>query len=99
MEDQRKDHIDPEGPKQRNRSKQLRTHNLPTDNVENINITNKEIYYSLKTVDCSLRNRKDAAKDPNAQHIQHIINESKTKRKNLALAWIDYKKAYDIKVG
>ena len=27
---------------------------------------------------------------------QHILNESKTKRKNLAMAWIDYKKAYDI---
>ena len=27
---------------------------------------------------------------------QNILNESKTRRKNLALAWIDYKKAYDI---
>ena len=27
---------------------------------------------------------------------QHILNESKTKRKNLSMAWIDYKKAYDM---
>ena len=27
---------------------------------------------------------------------QHILNESKTRRKNLAMAWIDYKKTYDI---
>ena len=27
---------------------------------------------------------------------QHIPNESKTRRKNLAMAWIDYKKAYDM---
>ena len=38
---QRKDHIDPTGPMQRNRPKQLQTHNLPTDDVKNINSTNK----------------------------------------------------------
>ena len=27
---------------------------------------------------------------------QHILNENKTRRKNLAMAWIDYKKAYDM---
>ena len=27
---------------------------------------------------------------------QHILNESKTRRKNLAMAWIDYKKAYEM---
>ena len=27
---------------------------------------------------------------------QRILNESKTRRKNLAMAWIDYKKAYDM---
>ena len=41
MDDQRKDHIDPKGIKQRNRSKQLQTHNLPTVDVENINSRNK----------------------------------------------------------
>ena len=42
MDDQRKDHIDPKGPKQKNCPKQLLIHNLPTDDVENINSTNKE---------------------------------------------------------
>ena len=42
MVDQRKDHNYPKGPKQRNRSKQLHTHNLPTDDVESIISTNKE---------------------------------------------------------
>ena len=41
MDNQRKDHIDPKVPKQRNRSNQLQTHSLPTDDVENINSTNK----------------------------------------------------------
>ena len=27
---------------------------------------------------------------------QHILNDSKTRRKNQAMAWIDYKKAYDM---
>ena len=27
---------------------------------------------------------------------QYILNESKTRRENLAMAWIDYKKAYDM---
>ena len=41
MEDQRKDHIDLEGPPQRNCSKHLQTHYLPTDDVENSKSINK----------------------------------------------------------
>ena len=41
MDVQKKDHIDLKVPKQRNRPRQLQTHNLPTDDVENINSTNK----------------------------------------------------------
>ena len=41
MNDQKKDQIDTKGPKQRNHAKQLQTHNFPTDDVENINSTNK----------------------------------------------------------
>ena len=40
MDDQRKDYINPKGPK-RNHLKQLQTHNLPTDDVENIYSTNQ----------------------------------------------------------
>ena len=42
VDDQRKDLIDTKGPKQKNRLKQLQTHNLLTNDVENINSTNKE---------------------------------------------------------
>ena len=41
MDDQKKDYINPKGPKQRDCSKQLQTHNLPTNDVENTNSTNK----------------------------------------------------------
>ena len=41
MDDQRKDHIDPKEFEQRHRSKQQQTHNLPTDDVENIKSTSK----------------------------------------------------------
>ena len=34
MDAKRKAHIDPKGPKQRYRLKQLQTHNVPTDDVE-----------------------------------------------------------------
>ncbi len=41
MDDQRKDNIDPKGRKKRNRTKQLQTHNLLSEDVENINDTKK----------------------------------------------------------
>ena len=41
MDDQKRDHLDPKGPKQRNSPKQLQTHNLLADDVKNINSTNK----------------------------------------------------------
>ena len=47
MDYERKEHIDTKGPKQRNCAKQLQTHNLPTDDVENINSTNRGRYWLL----------------------------------------------------
>ena len=44
MDDQRKDRINPKGPKQSNCPKQLQTHNLPCDVVENINCTNNLLF-------------------------------------------------------
>ena len=41
MNDQRKDHIEAKGLKQRNRPNQLQTYNLPSDDEEIINSTNK----------------------------------------------------------
>ena len=105
MDDQRKEHIDPEGPNQRNRPKKLQTHNLPTDDVENINSTNKGIYL-LFTKGIYLRElfpekQKGCCKGSRIKREllyidKHILNESKTKQKNLSKAWIDYKKAYDM---
>ena len=42
LDNQRKDYINPKGPRQRNCSKQLQTDNLPINDVENTNSTNKE---------------------------------------------------------
>ena len=41
MKEERKDHIESEGYPQGNQPKQLLTHNLLTNDVENINSTNK----------------------------------------------------------
>ena len=41
LDNQRKDDINPKGPKQRNCSKQLHADNLPTNDVENTDSTNK----------------------------------------------------------
>ena len=42
MDDQRKDHINPEGALQGNGPKNQKTHNLHTNDMENIYSTNKE---------------------------------------------------------
>ena len=47
MDDQRKDHSDLKI-KQRNNPKQQQTHNLPTDDVENIISTNKGSYFTTR---------------------------------------------------
>ena len=54
----------------------------------------EQIYYSLTSCGWFQTNRKDAAKLHSID--RHILNESKTSRKTLAMAWIDYKKAYNI---
>ena len=102
MDDQRKDHIDPKGTKQWNRPKQLQTHNFPANDVENINSTNKGR-------DSLLANKPRFIHWPTERMLQRsrgtgellyidqqILSESKTKRKDLAMAWIDYKTAYDM---
>ena len=61
----------------------------------------EEIYYSLTSRGLFPEEQKGYCKGPRGTgellHIdQHILNESKTRRENPAMAWIDYKKAYDI---
>ena len=60
-----------------------------------------KIYYSLTSrglfPDEQKRCRKRSRGTAELLYIdQHILNESKIRRKNLAMAWIDYKKAYDM---
>ena len=61
----------------------------------------EEIYYSLTSYGLFPDEQKGCWKGPRGTaellYIdQHILNESKNTRKNLAMAWIDYKKAYDM---
>ena len=90
MNDQRKDHIDPKGPPQRNCPKQLQTHKILTAQIR------EEIYYSLTSRGLIPDEQKGCRVGPRGigelLYIdQHILNESKTRRKNLAIAWIDNK--------
>ena len=70
--------------------------------MENINSTNKgrDLLHANKLRIVLFKNRKDAAKDPETQQLlyidQNILNKSKTRWKNLAMACIYYKKAYDM---
>ena len=61
----------------------------------------EEIYYSLTSRGLFPDEQKGCCKGSRGTaellHIdQHILNESMIRRKNLAIAWIDYKKAYDM---
>ena len=61
----------------------------------------EEIYYSLISRRLFPNEQKGCCKGSRGTaellYIdQHILNESKNRRKNLAMAWIEYKKAYDM---
>ena len=61
----------------------------------------EKIYYSLTSrglfPDEQKGYRKGSRSTTELLYIDHyILNESKTRRKNLAMAWIDYKKAHDM---
>ena len=61
----------------------------------------EEIYYPLINRGLFPEEEKGCRKETRATGkllyiYQHIINESKAKRKNLAMAWIDNKKAFDM---
>ena len=80
--------------------KQLQTDNLPTDDVENINSINKGIdlltshgLFHKEQKGC----RKVSRGTAELIYIDQLIfNESKTRRKYLAMAGINYIKAYDM---
>ena len=61
----------------------------------------EEIYYSLISYGIFTDEQKGSSKRTRCTEEllyidQHIHNESKTRQKNLAMAWIDFKKAYDM---
>ena len=60
----------------------------------------EEIYYSLTSHRLFPEEQKRCKGSRGKAELlyidQHIVNESKTRRKNQAMAWIDYKKAYDM---
>ena len=61
----------------------------------------EEIYYSLTRRELFRDEEKGCRKGPRGTaellySDQHTLNENKNGRKNLAMAWIDYKKAYDM---
>ena len=78
--------------------KKLQTHNLPTNHVENINSINKgrDLLLANKPRFVPRRKERKLQRIQRQGRIlyidQHILNESKTRRKNLAMAWIDDKK-------
>ena len=96
------DHIDPKDPLEGTSPKQLQTHNLPTYDVENINSTNREeIFFLLTSRGLFPEEQKGCRKGSRGtvellDLDQHILSESKTRRKILAMAWIDNKNVHDI---
>ena len=61
----------------------------------------EEIYYSLTSSGLFPEEQKGCCKESrDTEELlyidQHILDESQTRRKNQAMAWIDYKKAYDM---
>ena len=77
------------GPPEKNRPLQLQTHNLPTDDVKNINSTNK--YKEHKG--CRLESRGTGE----LFYIdQHICNVNKTENCSYGLALTKKKRAYDM---
>ena len=58
----------------------------------------QEIYYSSRTVPQRIeRIRQETRGTGELLYIdQHVIENSKTRQKNIAMAWIDTKKLYDM---
>ena len=102
MDDQRKDHIDPKRPHQRTAPNNFRPITcLPMTWKILMPQIREEIYYSLISCWLFLEEQKGCCKGSRdtgelLDINQYILNEIKIRRKNLAMAWIDYKMAYDM---
>ena len=102
MDTQMEDHFDQKRSPQRNRPKQLQTHNVPTDDVKPTTAQIKEeICYLLISRGIFTDEQKECCKrirrTGKLLYIdQHILNESKTRWKKTYMSWIDYKNTYDM---
>ena len=103
MDDQRKEHINPKGPRQRNCSKQLQTHKLPTDHIKNINCTNKGINLLLAQKPQIITWRKERVLQRIQRHSRVILRRStpakweqgQTEISNYVLDWLQKAIWYD----
>ena len=102
MDDQRKDHVDLKGTKKRTAPNSYRHINCLPMMWKILTAQIMEaIYYSLTSCRLFPEEQKGCRKGPEGTaellYIdQHFLNESKTGQKNLAMTWINYKKAYHI---
>ena len=103
MDDQKKKHIDPEGPAKRETTPNNYRPKTCLPMMWKISTAQirEEIYYFLKSRVLFPKEHNGCCKGSRSTgdllYIdQHILNESKTRRKNLAMAWIDNRKAYDM---
>ena len=97
----RKDHPDPERTSQRNRPKQLQTHNVPTKDMEILTAQIREEIYYL-SIRCRLFYEEEKGSHKRIRGTgeqlytdQYILNESKTQRKILLSCWLT-EKSYDM---
>ena len=102
MDDQWKDYFDLKGPKQRTAPNNYRPITCLPMMWKILTVQIGEIiYYSLTSRRLFPEEQKGFHKGSRGTTEllnidQHILNESKTRRKNLAMVWFDYKKAYGI---
>ena len=101
-DDQKKDHVDPKWTLNRTTTNNYRRITcLPMMSKKLTPWIREEIYYSLKSHGLLPEEQKGFCKGSRgiAELLlidQHFLNKSKTRQKNLAMAWIDYKKANDM---
>ena len=102
MDDQRKDYINPKDPSKGTALNNYRPITCLPMMLKILTAQIREkIYYSLTSRGLFPDEQKGCRQGSRgtAEFLyidQHILNESKTRRKNLAMAWIDYKMAYDM---
>ena len=102
MNGQKKIHIDPKGPKLKNRAKQFQIYHLPTDYVENINSTNKGRDLLLVKKPRIVPWGEERMPQRIQRHSRVTLHRSthpkweQDQTEKSCTCWIDYKKEYDM---